>query len=60
MLGTVNYRRLNMSRVQELQAELRVLEAFNETTRATILRSMLEYEIQAEEQSHVNGKRRSS
>jgi len=29
VLGTVNYRRLNMSRVQELQAELRVLEAFN-------------------------------
>ena len=49
-----------MDRVQELQAELRVLEAFNETTRATILRSMIEYEIQAEEQSHVNGKRRSS
>ena len=58
MLGTVNYRRLNMSRVQELQAELRVLEAFNETTRATILRSMLEYEIKAEEKSHVNSLRR--
>jgi len=58
VLGTVNYRRLNMSRVQELQAELRVLEAFNETTRATILRSMLEYEIKAEEKSHVNSLRR--
>ncbi len=44
-----------MTRVQELQAELRVLEAFNDTTRATILRSMLEYEIKAEEKSHVNG-----
>ena len=55
MLGTVNYRRLNMSRVQELRAELKVLEAFNDTTRATILRSMLEYEIKAEEKSHVNG-----
>ena len=30
-----------MSRVEEMQAELRVLEAFNDTTRATILRSML-------------------
>ena len=60
VLGTVNYRRLNMSRVQELQAELRVLEAFNDTTRATILRSMLEYEIKAEEKSHVNGIGRSS
>ena len=50
-------RRLNMTRVEELQAELRVLEAFNETTRATILRSMLEYEIAAEEKSHVNGQR---
>ena len=49
-----------MTRVQELQAELRVLEAFNDTTRATILRSMLEYEIQAEEKSHVNGIGRSS
>jgi len=57
VLGTVNYRRLNMSRVEELQAELRVLEAFRETTRATILRSMLEYEIAAEEKSHVNGQR---
>ena len=47
-----------MTRVQELQAELRVLEAFNETTRATILRSMLEYEIKAEEKSHVNSLRR--
>ena len=47
-----------MSRVEELQAELRVLEAFNETTRATILRSMLEYEIKAEEKSHVNSLRR--
>ena len=50
-------RRLNMSRVEEMQAELRVLEAFNDTTRATILRSMLEYEIAAEEKSHVNGQR---
>ena len=49
-----------MNRVKELQAELRVLEAFNETTRATILRSMLEYEIAAEEKSHVNGIGRSS
>ena len=49
-----------MDRIQELQAELRVLEAFGETTRATILRSMLEYEIKAEEQSHVNGIGRSS
>ena len=46
-----------MTRVEELQAELRVLEAFNETTRATILRSMLEYELKAEEVSDVNGKR---
>ena len=46
-----------MSRVEEMQAELRVLEAFNDTTRATILRSMLEYEIAAEEKSHVNGQR---
>ena len=45
-----------MSRVEEMQAELRVLEAFNDTTRATILRSMLEYEIAAEEKSHVNGR----
>ena len=44
-----------MTRVQEMQAELRVLEAFNDTTRATILRSMLEYEIKAEEKSHVIG-----
>ena len=43
-----------MSRVEELQAELRVLEAFNETTRATILRSMLEYEIAAEELSLIH------
>ena len=49
-----------MSRVQELQAELKVLEAFNETTRATILRSMLEYELKAEERSHVNGQRGSA
>ena len=49
-----------MSRVEELQAELRALEAFNDTTRATILRSMLEYEIKAEEKSHVNGIGRSS
>ena len=44
-----------MTRVQEMQAELRVLGAFNDTTRATILRSMLEYEIKEEEKSHVNG-----
>ena len=49
-----------MTRVQEMQEELRVLEAFNDTTRATILRSMLEYEIKAEEKSHVNGIGRSS
>ena len=46
-----------MSRVEELRAELRVLEAFRETNRATIQRSMLEYEIAAEEKSHVNGQR---
>ena len=46
-----------MSRVEEMRAELRVLEAFRETTRATIVRSMLEYEIAAEEKSHVNGQR---
>ena len=49
-----------MSRVEELRAELRVLEAFNDTTRATILRSMLEYEIAVEEKSHVNGQRGST
>ena len=48
-----------MSRVQELQAELRVLEAFRETTRATILRSMIEYEItKIEAESDVNSLRR--
>jgi len=46
-----------MSRVQELQAELRVLEAFGETTRATILKSMLEYELKKQEFSHERSTR---
>ena len=46
-----------MTRVQELQAELRVLEAFGETTRATILKSMLEYEIKKEESSYERSTR---
>ena len=46
-----------MYRVEEMRAELRVLEAFNDTTRATILRSMLEYELKQEEFSHERSTR---
>ena len=49
-----------MSRIQELQSELRVLEAFRDVGRATILKSMLEYELKKEEFSHERGTRGSS
>ena len=49
-----------MTRVQELQSEIKVLDAFRDSTRARILRGLLEYEIQAEEKSHVNGIGRSA
>ena len=41
-----------MSRIAELQSELRVLEAFRDSGRAQILRSMLEYELKKEDFSH--------
>jgi len=47
-------------RVKEMQQELRVLEAFNDSTRARILRNMLEYEIKQEKFAHVNSIRRPS
>ena len=46
-----------MSRIQELQSELRVLEAFRDVGRATILKSMLEYELKKEEFSHERSTR---
>ena len=49
-----------MNRIEELQAELKVLEAFRETTRAKLLKSMLEYEIKKSEVSHDYSTRRSS
>ncbi len=45
------------TRIQELESELRVVEAFRDVGRAQILKSMLQYEIQKEEFSHVNGER---
>ncbi len=48
-------------RIAELQSELQVLEAFGDSTRAKLLRSMLEYELKKSEvQSHDNSSRRSS
>ena len=46
-----------MSRVAELESELRVLEAFRDNGRAQILRSMLEYELKREEFSHERSTR---
>jgi len=43
-----------MTRVQELKSELRVLEAFRDSTRARILRNMLEWELKQERFAHVN------
>jgi len=40
------------TRINELQSELRVLEAFRDVGRATILKSMLEYELKKEDFSH--------
>jgi len=45
------------TRINELQSELRVLEAFRDVGRATILKSMLEYELKKEEFSHERGTR---
>ena len=45
------------TRIQELESELRVLEAFRDSGRAQILKSMLEYELQKEEFSHERGTR---
>jgi hypothetical protein len=48
-------------RIGELKSELTVLEAFGDSTRAKLLKSMLEYELQkAEVQRHDNSTRRSS
>jgi len=48
-------------RITELQSELQVLEAFGDSTRSKLLRSMLEYELKKSEvQSHDNSSRRSS
>ena len=49
-----------MNRIDQLQAELKVLEAFGDSTRAKILRSMIEYELKKEEVSHDFNFRRSS
>ena len=49
-----------MTRVQELQSELKVLNAFRDSTRARILRGLLEYEIKQEKFAHVNSIRRPS
>ena len=46
-----------MSRIAELQSELRVLEAFRDSGRAQILKSMLEYELKQEEFSHERSTR---
>ena len=46
-----------MSRIQELKSELRVVEAFRDVGRATILKSMLEYELKKEEFSDERGTR---
>ena len=43
-----------MTRVQELKSELRVLEAFRDSTRVRILRNMLEWELKQERFAHVN------
>jgi len=45
------------TRIEELQSELRVLEAFRESTRVTILKSMLEYELKKQEFSHERSTR---
>jgi len=47
-------------RIAELQSELQVLEAFRDSKRAKILRSMIEYELKKEEVSHDYNFRRSS
>ena len=49
-----------MTRVQELQSELKVLDAFRDSTRARILRNMLEWELKQERFAHVNSIRRPS
>ncbi len=50
-----------MNRVKELQAELRVLEAFNDSKRASVLRQIIEHEItKIEAESDVNSLRRPS
>ena len=46
-----------MSKVVELKPELHVLEAFRDSGRAQILKSMLEYELKKEEFSHERGTR---
>jgi len=45
------------TRIDELQSELRVVEAFRDVGRAQILRSMLQYELQKEEFSHERSSR---
>ncbi len=45
------------TRIEDLQSELRVVEAFRDVGRAQILKSMLQYELQKEEFSHDNGER---
>ena len=45
------------TRIEDLQSELRVLEAFRDSGRAQILKSMLEYELQREEFSHERSTR---
>ena len=49
-----------MNRIDQLQAELKVLEAFGDSTRAKMLKSMLEYEIKKSEVSHDYSTIRSS
>ena len=49
-----------MSRTAELKSERHVLEAFNDSKRAKLLRSMLEYELKKEEFSYDYSSRRSS
>jgi hypothetical protein len=45
------------TRIETLESELRVVEAFRDVGRAQILRSMLQYEIKQEEFSHERSTR---
>jgi len=45
------------TRIQEIESELRVVEAFRDVGRAQILKSMLQYELKKEEFIHERSSR---